>query len=383
MATTFSAAERIIYWDLPTCQAPGVLNDIWEFSLEIYKSPIYKCNLSLLKSLDSFQSLAEPIFLTLSQVPEIVGEMTKLSFAVISASSKKAKNISVVFKFIFLYKYPKKIQQVYKSLKKAIERGDNELIIDASLSALALIGKCCSIPKTINKFMGDYTLGILTSLTSPLGSISDIISLFSLVSKKRKLDATNQLLEELKIAKYSKFLESFDLTSPDVLQTFSIMELRERVRIIKKNMSGDPRIEEITLIANRAFLKALTKKISKNSKIVKTHFKISESKQFLTLLKQEKKEGTDLNKSKAVVKNIKLRLEDKIFFDKCSIFTAVLSVCSTVVGIFKAFGLVYPPLMLVMTGVSCLSSFVSANVTFYEYLRKKDFLIAMRIAPAA
>ncbi|MBA3239032.1 MAG: hypothetical protein H0T62_11890 [Parachlamydiaceae bacterium] len=386
MATSFSTAS--ISWEFPFCQKIDVLNDvwIWDVSLEIYKSPFYKFNVSILKSLTSFQTLAEPVFSTLTQVPEIIRDMSKVSSDVMSASSKKIKDISIVYKFIFLYKYPKKIHKVYKRLKKSLERRDNELIIDACLDALNLIGKSCSIPKTIYKFMGDYTPDMLASLTGPLGNIADVFSLFSLVSKKRKHDATTQLLEELKFAKYSEFLESFDQhnqTSSVALEALSLTDMRERVRNIKKNQSSDPEIEAITLLANKAFLKALTKKISENSKVIKTHFKISESEEFLFVLKQGKKQGTDLKKSKMIVKNIKLRLEDKILFDKCSIFTSICSICSTVVGIFKTFGLVYPPLNLAMIGVSCISSFVSANVTFYEYSRKKEFLNAMRIAPAA
>lgn len=381
MVTTFSPTiNTILFVKLPLCQAADYVDDMWQFSLNIYKSPIYKSTKSLLKSLVAFQSVVEPVFSSLSETSVIIGDIGNFTFSVISVASEKCKNVSTVFKIIRLPKCPKKIQKVFNQLKQALESGDDEQILDAELNAISLIGKCCEIPKTICKFLiltiGDYTPTIFHSFAKPFEKISVIFSVFSLVSEKRNLDSTTQLFEELKLSKCLKFIEVFNQSTqahPVSFETIPMLSPIARVKRIKKIYAFDPRIEVITYMANKAFLKALDEKISQNPKNIKTYFNISKGDHLFALIQRENVQADPI-KVKLAVKNIKLRLCDKIFNNKCSIFTEVCSISSAVYGIFVTFGVVCPPLSLITTAATCIASFVSASTTLSEHQRKKKFI---------
>lgn len=355
------------------------LEEIWEFSLEIYTSPFYKSGTSIIKGLAAFNSLIEPTFSDLSKMSECVESIGKFSFSVIATASKGSKNISTVFKFILLKDLPKKAKKAFEQLQNSFESGDFEQILNAELKFISVIGKCIEIPRVIQKFLdlipGNLTPIIFKTFTAPLGQIGVVFSFFSLVEKKRSLDATNKLIDELNSIEQQKISECFDkyLRAPSVSSGEGI-EVKEKKT--KKSFKCDLRIAEITAVANRAFLQELADRISQDPELIKTHFKISEGIDFFAKLQEENVQG-DPKKLNRAVKLIKMRLDEKITADKYSLFFGACSVSSSVIAIFQVFGLAFPPITFIATVASGVGPLVSTIVTLYEYHRKNEFSEAL------
>lgn len=351
----------------------------WEFSFEIYSHPNYSAFSLILKALQKIKSLIQPFFESLLELPfqglKFFKDFTLFGISKIAKTNKK---ISIFFKFILLYKTPQKIKKNIKNRDKAIKTENEQVILDANLKSITLIGKCCKIPKIIYNFV-DLTLGNKTPLffkqmTKPFNFLY-LFSFVSLYAKKRSLNSTDLLLDELKRVQYRALIElhAVRTNAPSTYQeSLSNKALKAKIKAIKSELADNKALlDEIKNVAKRSFLQAASEKIQSNPSLIKTHFKISFEKNEVNFFAQLGK--IDEKNLSEGLQNIKSRLNQKRNGDLCSLAKKITSTTLSVLEIVHSFGFVYLPLlpaMSLLSGAAILACGVNA---FMEHRHKRAF----------
>ncbi len=345
----------------------------WKFTLESYSSACYKKFTLVISMLEEVRTLAENLFASILNLKEIKF-IKDFAFSILTKIAKAIKKISTVFKFIFLPKVQDKIKKDIKNKNKIVGTLNRSAIYDAKLKSLSLIGKCLKIPKTIYNFfdltLGKYAPKVFKLITKQFKQIFFPFSVVSMVSKKRALDSTNILFEEFQRAKYLDFIQQYQLTTKTAL-TFTPIDnltnnnLKKRIKAIKVDLDQNT-VSLMKISANRAYLKAVSQKVTLNPDLVKTHFKISIKKKETNFFSQlEQIEDRD-NVAKAV-KSIKNRLSQKLSSDQGAIVQKIIGFSIAFLEAIQAIGFAWAPLLPIATAISGVTAVLCGVQAYQEF----------------
>ncbi len=356
----------------------------WKFTLETFSSAFYKKFTLVISILQEIKTLAENFFNTILELQGIKF-LKDFAFSFLSKIVKTIKKISTLFKFILLPKVHDKIKKDIKNKNKIVVTQNRSDIYDAKLKSLSLIGKCLKIPKVIYNFF-DLTLGknapiIFKLITKPFKQIFFLFSIVGMVSKKRALDSTNILYEEFQRAKYLEFIQQYQLITKIALKSTPIENLtnknfKKRIKAMKVDLNQHT-VSLIKVLANRAFLKEVSQKVSLNPDLVKTHFKISIKKNetnFFSQLEQIEDTGNVAN----AVKSIKNRLSQKSTADQGAIVQKIIGFSIAFLEAIQAIGFVWAPLIPIAAAISGVTAVLCGIHTYQEFKNSIRFKENMR-----
>lgn len=371
-----------------------------------------------LKATQKIQYVAELFFDTFLPDQRLTGLIKSIKdgsdwvLSYMADTAGKVKNIVNFLKIPSLYGKAKKN---IKNRHKAKKAKDPEKKVIADLEAVSLAGKILGIPETISKFVSlIFTKAIpeiFKQFTTICNAIKLVLSAADLFAEGYSCISTTQLMDNLKTARQRAFIEKyFKEVSCDHaidIETLTPTDLEGRVKEIENQLVDTNQkllLDKITHSANIAFTRRLKEEIKIQPNIIKKQFKVTfaeENTDEIELGTYDHSSGKFIKKTffdkltskriqndparlASIVKNLELRLEDKVFADKFSIIHGSINLIPSVLGTIEALGVLIAPTLalgVVLTPIAATITGLLAIATvvniFYQHHRQQCFIEAM------
>lgn len=352
----------------------------------------------LLKAAQKIQYLAELFFSTylphkeLCGLAKIVKESTCLALSALSDTTAKIKYI---LNFLKIANLPKEAQKNFKERHRAKKSRNRDKIASTNFKALQIISEFFEIPDTFSKFVRLFSTAIpkqFEQFTVLCNLVHLILSPSRLVARAYGYKTTAELINILQTARYQAFIkaqnEIFKTPSEPSTKPLQISAFKHQVKAMKKKLKAinmHQQLESIRKTANSAFVDQLAKEIELQPNIIKKQFKIKNIEKDSYLLGSSNLKNTTPENLAAIVKTLKVRLQDKIYLDKCSIVHKSIALLPSALNLSVALAAIFTPQILlapiftpVAASFTALLAIASVFNIYYKQHCQKKFSTQMK-----